>query len=61
MKITKKEIEILKIIIGTELKMIEFTKGFKRSKTVHETNLEKILEKLGTVVTQKITVKEGKT
>jgi hypothetical protein len=46
MKLTKKEIEIIKTIIEIDLKMIAFVKGFKKDKSSHEINLEKILIKL---------------
>jgi len=46
MKLTQKEIELLKTVVKIELGVIQFMKGFKKTKTAHETNLEKILNKL---------------
>lgn len=46
MRLTPREIEIIKIIIETELKMIAFVRGFKKTKSLHERDLEKILDKL---------------
>lgn len=45
--LTKKDIEIIKILIRTEIKMIEFGRGFNRCKTEFGIILEKLLKKLG--------------
>jgi hypothetical protein len=46
MKLTKKEISIITTLIEIDLKMIAFVKGFKKGKSIHEVNLEKLLKKL---------------
>jgi hypothetical protein len=45
--LTKKDLELIKNLIKTEIKMIGFKKGFNRGKTEFEIILEKLLKKLG--------------